>query len=141
MGLFSKMKKKALRTTDEVLLVEAMLCTSMADGDSQWEEGDLIRAFMNTLPELKDKDTYEIFEKAEKNVKLHGALNRVKELVNLNSDTLKQKAFLLAMDVALSSGDIDDGEEAVLAAMQETLGIPDELAENIANVLMIKYAT
>jgi tellurite resistance protein len=141
MGLFSRLKKKALRTEDEVLLVEALLCVSMADGDDQWEERNLIEAFLNTLPELKDKDIYEVIEKAEKNVKLHGALTRVKELVNLGSDALKQKAFMLAMDVALSSGDIDEGEEAVLAAMQETLQIPGDLAENMANVLMIKYTT
>jgi hypothetical protein len=47
----------------------------------------------------------------------------------------------LAMDIALSSGEIDDGEEAVLAAMAETMRIPNDLAERIASVLMIKYAT
>lgn len=141
MGLFSRLKKQALRTEDEVLLIEAMLCTSMADGDDNWEERSLIEGFMNSLPELKDKDTYELFEKAEKNVKLHGAMTRVKELANLGTDTLKQKAFLLAMDVALSSGDIDEGEEQVLGAMQETLGIQDDVANNYAEVLMVKYST
>lgn len=141
MGFFDKLKKKALRVEDEVLLVEAMLCVAMADGDDQWEETNLVRAFLETLPELKGKDTYEVYETAEKNVKLHGALGRVKELHNLGTDALKEKAFLLAMDIALASGDIDDGEEAVLGAMQETLGLSDEFAENIANVLMIKYAS
>jgi tellurite resistance protein len=141
MGLFDKLKKKALRTEDEVLLTEAMLAVSMADGDDQWEESGLIKAFMATLPELKGKDVYEIYEKAEKNVKLHGALTRVKELKNLGTDALKSKCFLLAMDVALSSGEIDEGEEAVLAAMQETLGIPDDVAQNIAEVLQVKYSS
>ena len=141
MGLFDKLKKKALRVEDETLIVEAMLCVAMADGDDQWEETNLVRAFMETLPELKDKDTYEVYEAAEKNVKLHGALGRVKELKNLATDALKQKAYLLAVDIALSSGDIDDGEEAVLGAMQETLGLDDEWCANVANVLMIKYST
>jgi tellurite resistance protein len=141
MGLFDKLKKSVLRTEDEVLLTEAMIAVSFADGDDQWEEGELIKAFLRTLPELKDKDVYEIYEKAEKNVKLHGAMSRVKELAKLGTPALKQKAFFLALDVALSSGDIDDGEEAVLAAMQETLGISDDIAQRYADTLQVKYAS
>jgi tellurite resistance protein len=141
MGLFDKLKKSVLRTEDEVLLTEAMIAVSFADGDDQWAESELIKAFLQTLPELKDKDLYEIYEKAEKNVKLYGSLSRVKELAKLGTPALKQKAFFLALDVALSSGDIDDGEEAVLAAMQETLGISDDVAQRYAETLQVKYAS
>ena len=140
MGFFDKLKKSVLKVDDQQLLTEAMLCVAFADGDDQWEETNLVRAFMETLPELKGSDQYEVYEAAEKNVKLHGALGRSKELANLSSEKLKHKAFYLAMDIALSSGDIDDGEEAVLASMAETLAISDAFAENIANTLMIKYA-
>jgi len=81
MGLFDKLKKTVLKTEDEVLLTEAMIAVSFADGDDQWEESQLIKAFLSTLPELKDKDVYEIYEKAEKYVKLHVAMTRVKNLV------------------------------------------------------------
>ena len=141
MGFFDSLKKKVLKVDDQQLLLEAMLCVAFADGDDQFEETQLVRAFAATLPELKNADTYEVYEKAEKAVKLHGALSRVKELANLSSDALKHKAFLLAMDIALSSGEIDDGEEAVLGAMAETLKIPHDLADRIAGVLIIKYAT
>lgn len=141
MGLFDKLKKKALKVDDQQLLLEAMLCVAFADGDDQYEETNLVRAFAATLPELKNADAYEVYEKAEKAVKLHGAMNRSKELASLSTDALKQKAFLLAMDIALSSGEIDEGEEAVLAQMQGSLGISDDVAENISNVLMIKYGT
>jgi tellurite resistance protein len=141
MGLFDKLKKKALKVDDQQLLLEAMLCVAFADGDDQYEETNLVRAFAATLPELKNADTYEVYEKAEKAVKLHGAMSRSKELASLSTDALKQKAFLLAMDIALSSGEIDEGEEAVLAQMQGALGISDDVAENISNVLMIKYGT
>jgi tellurite resistance protein len=128
MGFFDRLKKQPLKVDDQQLLLEAMLCVAFADGDDQYEETNLVRAFANTLPELKT-------------VKLHGAMTRVKELANLSSEALKQKAFLLAMDIALSSGEIDDGEEAVLGAMAETMNISPELADRIANVLMIKYVT
>jgi tellurite resistance protein len=141
MGFFDKLKKKALKVDDQQLLLEAMLCVSFADGDDQYEETNLVRAFAATLPELKSTDAYEVYEKAEKSVKLYGAMTRVKELAGLSTEALKQKAFLLAMDIALSSGEIDDGEEAVLGAMAETLHIPEDLQQKIAEVLMIKYTT
>lgn len=141
MGLFDKLKKKVLKVDDQQLLLEAMLCVAFADGDDQYEETNLVRAFANTLPELKNTDAYEVYEKAEKAVKLHGAMTRVKELGALSTEALRQKAFLLAMDIALSSGEVDEGEEVVLSSMKEILRIDDELAETITNVLMIKYST
>lgn len=141
MGFFDSLKKKPLKVDDQQLLLEAMLCVAFADGDDQYEETNLVRAFAATLPEFKNADTYEVYEKAEKAVKLHGALNRVKELGGLSSPALKEKAFLLAMDIALSSGEIDDGEEAVLAGMAETLQISGDVADKIAGVLMMKYAS
>ena len=141
MGLFDRLKKSVLRTEDEVLLAEAMIAVSFADGDDQWEESQLIKAFLQTLPELKDKDIYDIYEKAEKNVKLHGALSRVKELSRLGTPALKHKCFLLSLDVALSSGDVDEGEEAVLAAMQEALGISEDIATRYLETLQVKYAS
>ena len=141
MGFFDSLKKKPLKVDDQQLLLEAMLCVAFADGDDQYEETNLVRAFANTLPEFKNADAYEVYEKAEKAVKLHGALNRVKELSNLGTEALRHKAFLLAMDIALSSGDVDDGEEAVLGAMAETMRITPDVADRIASVLMIKYAT
>jgi tellurite resistance protein len=141
MGFFDSLKKKVLRVDDQQLLLEAMICVAFADGDDQYEEISLVMAFAQTLPELKNADAYEVFEKAKKNVKLHGAMARAKELANLSTDNLKQKAFLLAMDIALSSGEVDEGEEAVLATMAEAMKIPTEVSDRIAQVLSIKYST
>ena len=141
MGFFDSLKKKVLKVDDQQLLLEAMLCISFADGDDQYEETNLVRAFAATLPELKNADAYEVYEKAEKAVKLYGAMTRVKELANLSTENLKHKAFLLAMDIALSSGEIDEGEEAVLAAMAEVMKIPQDLANKMAEVISIKYST
>ena len=78
MGFFDRLKKQPLKVDDQQLLLEAMLCVAFADGDDQYEETNLVRAFANTLPELKNADAYEVYEKAEKAVKLHGAMTRVK---------------------------------------------------------------
>ena len=141
MGFFDSLKTKVLRVDDQQLLLEAMLCVAFADGDDQYEEVNLVMAFANTLPELKNTDAYEVFEKAKKAVKLHGAMSRVKELGNLSTEALRTKAFLLAMDIALSSGEGDEGEEAVLSAMAETMKIPPEVSNKIVEVLTMKYST
>ena len=65
MGFFDSLKKKVLRVDDQQLLLEAMLCVAFADGDDQYEEVNLVMAFANTLPELKNTDAYEVFEKAK----------------------------------------------------------------------------
>jgi hypothetical protein len=46
---------------------------------------------------------------------------------------------LLAADIALSSGDVDEAEDAMLESMGRVLGIDEGTANNIVNVLAIKY--
>ena len=141
MGFFDSLKKKPLKVDDQQLLLEAMLCVAFADGDDQYEETNLVRAFAATLPEFKNADAYEVYEKAEK--ELDKLTHTSEAEIDAREDRARATdgAFLLAMDIALSSGEIDDGEEAVLGAMAETMRITPDVADRIAGVLMIKYAT
>jgi hypothetical protein len=41
----------------------------------------------------------------------------------------------------MSSGEVDEAEEELLEAMQRVLGIDDNLASTIVQVLAIKYTT
>ena len=47
---------------------------------------------------------------------------------------------MLAADIALASGDIDEREEQLLSNMQRELGIDDATAHTIVEVLGFKYA-
>ena len=67
-------------------------------------------------------------------------IEAVQELQAIQSPAIRRKAFVLAADLALASGDIDAREEQLLIGMQRALGIDDQTAHNIVGVLAMKYA-
>ena len=52
---------------------------------------------------------------------------------------VKKKTCVLAAYCAMSSGEVDASEEELLEAMQRVLGIDDNLANSIVQVLALKY--
>jgi hypothetical protein len=94
------------------------------------------------LPEFKDAD-FEAQMAAAK--KLVGRFPTVKESVralgDIQSEAIRKKAFILAADIALASGDIDETEDELLTTMQRILNIDDALAQKVIEVLALKYAT
>jgi len=64
----------------------------------------------------------------------------VQALKDISSEAVRRKAFVLAADIALASGDVDETEEELLEAMQRVLGIDDAMAQKIIEVLALKYA-
>jgi tellurite resistance protein len=60
-------------------------------------------------------------------------------LNDIQSDAVRRKAFVLAVDIAMSSGDIDESEEEMLEAMKRILRIDDALADRIIEVISLKY--
>lgn len=147
MGLLSRLAglAPAKAPTDDILLIHAMFLMAGADGNFDDEETSVIIGFANSLPEFKHT-TNEQFQgmigEAKKLLrKYENPQASVAALSQLSSPRLKQKAFLLAADVALASGDVDEDEDRMLEAMQRVLGIDDQTAQTIINVLAIKYAT
>jgi hypothetical protein len=106
----------------------------------------MIRNFANVLPEFREMDGDEwekamnqakkVWIKYDRNVKSSlQALNEIK------SEAIRKKAFVLAVDLAMSSGEIEDEEEEMLEAMQRILKIDDALATNIIEIVGLKYAS
>jgi tellurite resistance protein len=145
MGLLSRLAGIAptKAPTDDVLLIHAMFLMAGADGNFDDEETAVIIGFANSLPEFKETTEQEfqgLIGEAKKLVrKYENPRASVAALGQLSTPKLKQKAFLLAADVALSSGDVDEDEDAMLEGMQRVLGIDDNTAQTIINVLAIKY--
>jgi len=146
MGLLSKFmgQAPAKKPTDDVLLLHSIFCIAAADGHIDDGEDDVIRAYANTLPEFRDMDGNEFQKAIDASIKIAHKYNRdmKSSLVVLNeieSDAVRKKAYVLAVDIALSSGDIDEGEEAMLEAMQRILRIDDALASKIIEVIALKY--
>ena len=143
MGLLGKMfgGQPAKKATDDVLLLHAMMLMSSVDGIMEGSEIATLEGFINTLPEFRDADFDKQMAEARKlRAKFSSAQEAVKALGDISSPAVKKKAFILAADIAMSSGDVDEAEEELLEAMQRILGIDDDLAQKSIEVLALKYA-
>ena len=148
MGLLVKFlgNAPAKKPTDDVLLLHSIMCMAAADGIIEDAEDEMIRNYANTLPEFRDMDGSEFGKCFEMSAKIAHKYNRdmkssLQALNEIQSDAVRKKAFVLAVDMAMSSGEIDDEEEEMLGEMQRILQIDDRLAQNIVEVVALKYAT
>jgi hypothetical protein len=64
----------------------------------------------------------------------------VNALAEFSSQALKTKAYVLAADIALASGDVDENEDQLLETMQRLLNVDDQTAQTVVWVLSLKYA-
>jgi thioredoxin-like negative regulator of GroEL len=143
MGLLGKFfgGAPAKKASDDVLLLHAMMLMASADGYLEGSEVATLEAFINTLPEFKDAEFDQQMAAAKKlGAKYKSSKEAVHALAEISSDAVKKKAFVLAADIALASGDVDEAEEELLEAMQRILNIDDGLASRIVEVLALKYA-
>ena len=145
MGLLSKlsgMVAPARKPTDDVYLTAGMLLMAGADGSLEAAELATVGTFATTLPEFKGKDFRRTVDEAIKAIrKCKSSEEAVGLLSGLSSANLKRKCYVLCADIALSSGDVDEKEDALLSRMQQVLGVDDATAARIIEVLSMKYAT
>ena len=144
MGLLSRLTGKIVpqkKAADDALLVHGMMLMCGADGSFDQEEVDTVNAYFSQLPEFEGKDFGEVYNEAVKVLRRFPSLkDSVKALSDLSTQTLKNKCYLLAADIAMASGDVDEAEDQMLEAMQRVLQVDDGLAERILEVLTLKYA-
>lgn len=148
MGLLGKFLRKepAKKPTDDVLLLHAIFCMAAADGNIDDGEDEVIRAYANTLPEFRDMTGQQFQKTIDQSIKIAHKHNRDMKaslvvLEEIESEAIRKKAFVLAVDIAMSSGDIDETEEQMLESMQSILKIDDALASKIIEVVSLKYLT
>ena len=146
MGLLSKFRgtEPAKKPTDDVLLLHAIICMCAADGMIEDAEHEMIRNYANTLPEFRDMDGQEFSNCIQGSAKIAQKYNKdmkssLQALAEIQSDAVRKKTFVLAVDVAMSSGDIDESEEEMIEAMQRILRIDDALASRAVEVMAMKY--
>ncbi|MFN3199391.1 MAG: tellurite resistance TerB family protein [Bradymonadia bacterium] len=144
MGLLSRLTKGVTpqkKVTDDVLLLHSMLLMAGADGVFDDEEIDAVRGYFGTLPEFKDKSFEELYQASLKLLKRYNNLaESVASLGDLSTQNMKDKCFLIAVDIAMSTGDVDETEDAMLESMQRVLQVDDGTATKIIEVMNIKYA-
>jgi tellurite resistance protein len=146
MGLLSKFMgaAPAKKPTDDVLLLHSIMCMAACDGVIEDAEDEMIRNYANTLPEFRDMDGDEFGKCFEHCSKIAHKYNRdmkssLQVLGEIQNDAIRKKAFVLAVDIAMSSGDIDESEEEMLEAMQRILKIDDDLARRCVEIIAMKY--
>jgi tellurite resistance protein len=144
MGLLSRLTANVMpakKPADEVLLFHGMLLMAGADGALEEEEKSTVSAMFDTLPEFAGKDFGEMLAQANKVVARYGNLKEsVKALAEIQSPKIQMKCFVLAADIAMSSGDVDESEDKLLETMQRMFNISDENAGKVLEVLSWKYA-
>ena len=145
MGLLAKASSGAMpvkKASDDVLLLHGLLLMCSADGVMEGSEMATLEAFYNTLPEFDGKDFDELLAQANKVVARYGNLKEsVKAVAEIQSEAVRKKLFVLAADIAMSSGDVDESEDRMLEAFQRLLNIDDGTATKILEVLTMKYST
>ncbi|MEK7411974.1 MAG: tellurite resistance TerB family protein [Planctomycetota bacterium] len=142
MGLLSRMFGSTPRKpVDEQLLVYGMLLMIAADGDIQAEELATLQGFLITVPDFRGKNLQDLLRSSQQLLRGKKSIDEaVAALDGIESPAVRKKLFVLAADLAMSSGDIDEGEEKLLELMGKRLGVDNALAERIVEVLAIKYA-
>lgn len=144
MGLLSRLTGKLMpqkKPGDDALLLHGMLLMCGADGSFDEQELPTVETYFAQLPEFEGKEFGEVYEEAGKILKRFSTLkDSVQALGDLSSQLVKNKCYLLAADIAMSSGDVNEAEDSMLEAMQRVLNVEDALATKIVEVLTLKYA-
>jgi tellurite resistance protein len=144
MGLFSKFKGGAtgsVKQEDCVLLLLGMLLASSSDGQMTDDELKLLEGFFATVPELRGKDFGQMLAEVNKVSAGYPSLGKsIGALGGISSAKVKRKCFILAADIVMASGEVSSEEEKTLAEMQRQLGVADDDARQIVELLAAKYA-
>ncbi|MGC4117657.1 MAG: tellurite resistance TerB family protein [Myxococcales bacterium] len=144
MGLLSKLTKATTpqkKPADDALLLHGMMCMAGADGTIEDAEIATVEGYFMQLPEFEGKDFQETLFNAKKILAKYPSMpESVKSLADLSSPLLKKKMFVLAADIAMASGDVDEAEDEILESMQRVLNVDDETANKVLEVLNMKYA-
>jgi hypothetical protein len=129
------------KPTDDILLFHGMMLMIYGDGVMDANEQQTLISFLMTVPDFHGKDVNVLLEEGAKLVRRYPSVREsINALAELSNENLKKKCFVLAVDLALASGDVDKNEAEILEAMQRVMNIPDDFARATIGTLSTKYA-
>ena len=144
MGLFDKVfnnAPKAEPLNAQEAFAGIALAMAGADGsiaESEWE------GIVNYIRRLRLYDNYsgpafdKMFDKVFRILRNEGPAALVSASVNSIPEDLKLTAFACAVDIALADGVVEDEEKDVINQLAQALDIPEQIAVQIIEVLIIK---
>ncbi|MBI4393183.1 MAG: tellurite resistance TerB family protein [Euryarchaeota archaeon] len=142
MGLFDKV----IGTTNEKLndkegFAGIALCAVAADGVITEEEALGLGTTMNRMKlfrGLNQRQMNDIFGKLVRVVKSQGVDNLMKHSAEAVPADLKPTAFAVAADLLFADGEVAPAEQKFLEKIQYSLGVPDDLALKVVEVIALK---
>ena len=145
MGLFDKLlgsqTPQNVTLTKEEAFLGVLLMTIAADGEITEEEVASLAIAANRMQLLKHldgDDVQEIFRKIGNMLKKEGFESVIKKAADSLTPEMRQTVFAQAADLIFADGTVEDGEKAVIEAIQKAMQVPDDLAMKIIEVLSIK---
>ncbi|HVM44689.1 MAG TPA: tellurite resistance TerB family protein [Candidatus Thermoplasmatota archaeon] len=143
MGLFDKVLGggSTNKLSEQEGLAGIALAAIASDGMITQEEAAGLGTTLSRMKlyaGMSDRDVNKVFEKLIKLARSEG----VDTLLRLSSDAvrpeLKQTAFAVAADLLMADGDVAAEEKRFLEKIQRSLGVEDDAALKIVEVMSIK---
>ena len=129
----------ALSERDAVAAI--MLIAVIADGPHTKQEEELFVAVSNSMKLFRDQNAEEFNEMISKIrglIDSHGRDAVLVDAAKIVPEDLRATTYALCVDLVFSDGTVRRQETAMLEAIQRELGVGDELADTIDEVLRIK---
>lgn len=142
MGLFDRLLKPAdEKLNDRDAFAGIALTAVSADGVLAEEEALLLTTTFSRMKLFRDVRESQLRQGLERLAaygKEHGNDALIDECARTVPAELRPTAFAVAADLLLADGVVTDGERRYLERLQKALGVGDDLALKIVDVLAVK---
>lgn len=143
MGLFDTLigSNDNISFTKEESVAAILFLTVIADGDVSAEEKEFFITTSNRMKLLRNQSGEEfngMIDKIRTVFDKRGFDATLALAAQIVPQELKDTAFALAADLIFADGSVDNNETLLLEAIQHALGIADEMALKVVEVLQIK---
>lgn len=142
MGLFDKvLSGTPEKLTEQEGMAGVALCAIASDGVVTEEEAGGIAttlARMKLYRGMGARDVNKMFEKCIKVIRASGPEQLLEMSVAAIKPELRPTAFAIAADLLMADGDVAPQEKQFLEKIQKNLGVNDDLALKVVEVIALK---
>lgn len=144
MDLFENVRRSDENSSAETEMKEVflgiLLLTAASDGHVANEEADAIMVASHRMKLFRDLSEAQFDSMLDR---IQGQLKRDPKAIIAKAKTalpkeLQEAAFAMAADLTFADGRLREREKELLLSLQAALGIPDDLAARIVEVMSIK---
>lgn len=135
----------SMTNTIELTPAEAFAAIALtavaADGVITDSESQIIRSTLKRMDLFNDytaETKTEMIQRLLEQIQSHGYESLMQAAISKLPANLKDTAFAVATDIILSDGDLANEEEELLNALYNALGLSEDLATKIIDVMLIK---